>query len=77
MTLQILTIPQILKGVRPKSLKVTLLFVDVSQAFDSIYSGKMEEILLANGLPKETATTIMMQYKNAIVKVRSQDGDTL
>ena len=36
----------------------------------------MEQILLANGLPKETVTAIMMLYKNMKVKVRSPDGDT-
>ena len=36
----------------------------------------MEQILLANGLPKETVATIMMLYKNTKVKVCSSDGDT-
>ena len=36
----------------------------------------MEPILLAYGLPKETATAIMMLYKNTKVKLRSLDGDT-
>ena len=38
--------------------------------FDFIHRGKMEQILLANGLPKETV------YKNTKVKVCSPDGDT-
>ena len=36
----------------------------------------MEQILIAYGLPKETATAIMMIYRNTKVKVRSQDEDT-
>ena len=36
----------------------------------------MEQILLAYGLPKETATAIMMFFKKTKVKVRSLDGDT-
>ena len=36
----------------------------------------MEQILLANGLPKETVAAIMMIYRNTKVKVRSLDGDT-
>ena len=36
----------------------------------------MEQILLDNGLPKETVAAIMMLYKNTKVKVRSPDGDT-
>ena len=36
----------------------------------------MEQILLADGLPKETVAAIIMLYKNTKVKVRSPDGDT-
>ncbi len=46
-----------------------------TKAFDSIHRGKMELILLAYGLPKETVAAIMILYKNAEVKVRSPDGD--
>ena len=49
---QILTIRRILEGVRAKDLQVTILFVDFTKAFDSIYRGKMEQILLAYGIPK-------------------------
>ena len=54
----------------------TLLFVDFSNAFDSIHKGKMEQILLVYGRPKVTVAAIMMLYKNTKVKVRSLDGDT-
>ena len=40
------------------------------------YTEKMELILLAYGLPKETDTAIMMLYNNMKVKVHSPDGDT-
>ena len=76
MTSQILTIHRILEGVHAKNLEATLLFVDCSRAFDSIHRGKMEQILLALSLPKETVVAIMVQYKNAKVKVRSLGGDT-
>ena len=56
---------------------MTHLFIDFSKAFDSIYRGKMEQILLAYGLPKETVTAIMMPYKNMKVKVCSPNGDRL
>ena len=69
-------IRRILEGVRAKNLQVTLLFVDFTKAFDSIHRGKMEQILLAYGLPKETVAAIMILYKNTKVKVRSPDGDT-
>ena len=49
---QILTIRWILEGVRAKNLEAAILFVDFSKAFHSIYRGKMEKILLANGRPK-------------------------
>ena len=75
-TSQILTIRRILEGVRSKNLQATILFVDFAKAFDSIHRGKMEQILLAYGLPKETVAAIMMLYRNTKVKVRSLDGDT-
>ena len=53
-----------------------MLFVDFSKAFVFIHRGKMEQILLDYGLPKETVAAIMMLYKNTKVKVRSPDGDT-
>ena len=56
--------------------QATLLFVDFTKAFDSIHREKMEQILLAYGLPKETVAAIMILYRNTKVKVRSPDGDT-
>ena len=76
MTSQILTICRILEGVRAKNLQATLLYVDFTKAFDSIHRGKMEQILLAYGLPEETVAAIMILYRNTKVKVRSPDGDT-
>ena len=52
------------------------LFVDFSKTFDSINRGKMEQILLVYGLPKETVTNLMMLYKNMKAIVCSLDGDT-
>ena len=76
MTSQILTIRRILEGVRAKNLQVTLIFVDFTKAFDSIHRGKMEQIQLAYGIPKETIAAITILYRNTEVKVRSPDGDT-
>ena len=53
-----------------------ILFVDFVKTFDSIHRGKMEQILLPQGIPKETVTAIMMLYENTKVKIRSLDGDT-
>ena len=63
-TSQILTIRRILKGVWAKNLEATILFFDFTKAFDSIFSGKMEQILLTYSLPKETIVAIMMLYRN-------------
>ena len=53
-----------MEGVRVKNLKATALFVDIS-----IHREKMEQILLAYGLPKETVTAIMIYiYKNKILR---------
>ena len=68
-TSQILTIRRILEGVRAKNLQATLIFVDFTKAFDSIPRGKMEQILLAYGIPKETVAAITILYRNTKVKV--------
>ena len=73
---QILTIRRILVGVWAKNLQAILLFVDFTKAFDSIHREKMEQILLAYGLPKETVAAITILYRNTKVKVHSLDGDT-
>ena len=64
---QLLTIRRILEGVRAKNLQATLLFVDFTKAFDSIHRGKMEQILLANGLPKETVAAITILYSKSTI----------
>ena len=65
---------RILEDVRAKNLQATLLFVDFTKAFDSIHRGKMKQILLAYGIPKETVAAITILYRNTKVKVRSPDG---
>ena len=76
----ILIIRKILEGVRAKKnknkLHATILFVDFTKAFDSIHRGKIEQILLAYGIPKETVAAITILYRNTKVKVSSPDGDT-
>ena len=72
MTTKSLTLRWILEGVCAKNLEATIVFIDFTKAFDSIHRGKMEQILLAYGLPK----AIMILYGNTKVKVCSPDGDT-
>ena len=67
---------EFLKEYAQKNLEATILFVDFTKVFNSIHWGKMEQILLAYGLPDETVTAIMMLYRNTKVKVRSLNGDT-
>ena len=69
-TSQILTIRWII-GVYAENLEATLLFIDFSKVFNSIHREKMELILLAYGLPKETVTATMMLNRNTKVKVCS------
>ena len=71
-----MTIRIIFEGVRTKNLQATILFVDFTEAFDSIHRGKMEQILLAYRLPKETVVAIIILYRNTKVKVCSPIGDT-
>ena len=66
----------ILVGVHAKNLEAAILFVNFTKVFDSIHRGKMEQILLTYGLPKDIVAAIMMFYRNTKVKVRSLDGDT-
>ena len=76
-TSQIFTIHRILEGVRAKNLEATKLFVDFTKGSDSFHREKMEQILLAYGLPKETVKATMMLYRNTKIKVRSLDGHRL
>ena len=75
-TSEIFTIRRILEGIRAKKLEATILFVDFTKAFDSIYRGKMEQILHAYDRLKETIVAIMILYRNTKIKFRSPDGDT-
>ena len=75
-TSQILTLRRILEGVQAKNLQVTILFVDFTKAFASIHKGKMQQVQLAYGIPKETVAAITILYRNTKMKVCSPDGDT-
>ena len=65
-----------LKAYGQKNLQAIILFVDFTKTFDSIHRGKMEQILLGYGQPKETVAAITILYRNIKVKVCSPDGDT-
>ena len=73
---QVLAFRLFLGGIRAKSLEATFLFVEYPKSFDSIHREKMEQILLAHGLPEETVAAIILQYKTTKVKVCSAGGGT-
>ena len=52
------------------------LFVDFSKAFDPVHSERLNEIILAYGIPEETVSLIMMLYENSKSMARPPDGDT-
>ena len=68
--------PQIIEGVWAKNLEATPLLIDFSKLFDFIYREKMEQVLLAYSLLRETVIAIMMVYKNMKALVCSPDCDT-
>ena len=70
---QILAVRRSIEGVKVRQIPATLLFVDFSKAFDSVYREKMEKILLAYVIPKEIVTAIMILYRNTKSMVRSPD----
>ena len=52
------------------------MFIDFSKVFDSIHKRKMEQILLAYGLPKDTVTAIRRLYKNTYTVVHLPSSDS-
>ena len=66
-----LTIQHKLEVVKSKNLPATLLFIDFSQAFDSIHREKMKDILIIYRITTEIINVILMLYKNARSMVRS------
>ena len=61
---------------KKNKLDTMILFVEFSIVFEFLNKWKIEQIILAYGLPKETVAAIMMLYKNTKVKVLTSDGDT-
>ena len=70
MTSQILTIHQILEGVRGNTIIYWLLLGIW------LHTEKEDGANTSHGLPKETVAAIMLLYKNTKGKIRSPDGDT-
>ena len=75
MTSEILTIRQILEGVRAKNLEATILLSTSPNLW--LHTQREDGAIgLAYGLPKETVAAKMMLYKNTKAKVHSLDRDT-
>ena len=64
-TSQILNIHRIFEGIPMKNLETTLFFVDFLR-----HEGKIEQMLLAYGLPKETVAAIIMFTKCSLARWR-------
>ena len=67
---------RVIEGVKARQIPATFLFIDFSEAFDSVHREKMEKNLLAYRILKEIVTAIMILYRNTKSMVRSPDGDT-
>ena len=76
-TSQILNLYWIIEGVHVKNLEETLLFINFSKAFYSLYMENVEQIVLAHGLPKENVTAIIMFYKTMKAMVCSPDDNNV
>ena len=63
-TSHIPTICQLIKEVREQIFEARQFFIDFSKVFDSIHKKKMEQFLRVCDHTKETATAVMMLYKN-------------
>ena len=55
---------------------ITIVFVDFSEAFDSVHRAKMMRILKAYGIPNELITAIQKLDEETRAKVLSPDGET-
>ena len=72
----VLTSVESWKAYRKKKTYRRHYFVNFTKALDSIHWVKMEQILQAYGIPKETVAAITILDRKIKVKVRSPDGDT-
>ena len=60
---QTLTVRRIIEGVKARQIPATVLFDDFSKAFDIVHRGKMEKILLAHGIPKESYNDPVQEHQ--------------
>jgi hypothetical protein len=56
--------------------QVALLYVDFSAAFDSVYWGSIENVLMLKGVAPELIMAMMALYKGATTVVRTPEGPT-
>ena len=71
-----MAIRRLIEGVKSKQLPAVLTFIDFRKAFDSIHRGKLMDLLLAYGVPKQVVSALEVLYTNTSAKVQSSDGNT-
>ncbi|XP_072028291.1 uncharacterized protein [Amphiura filiformis] len=64
----ILALRRIIEVVNAKNLPAIITFIDFRKAFDTIHRGKMLQILITYGLPKQIVDTIGRTYKKPRAK---------
>ena len=60
---QILTVRRIIEGVKARQIPATVLFDDFSKAFHIVHGEKMEKILLAHVIPKESYNDPVQEHQ--------------
>ena len=75
-TAQILALRRLLKGVKERNLKATVVFIDFKKVFDSIHRGKMLKILRAYGVPEQLVSAIGLLYTGTKAKIPLPDEET-
>ena len=75
-TAHILALRRIIEEAKRNNVPATIVFVDFSEAFDSVHRAKIMQILKACGIPNELVNAIQKLYEGTRTKVLSPDDET-
>ena len=75
-TAHMLAFRRIIEEAKRNNVPATIVFVDLSKAFDSVHRAKMIKILKEYGIPNEIINAIQKLYMGTRAKVLSLDGET-